>query len=55
MGLWTLDSFYVLDITQGPLTISQTLKMFDNVLLEYGGLPKIFPLAVHLELLGTPS
>ena len=29
--------------------------MFDNVLLEYGGLPKIFPLAVHLELLGTPS
>ena len=29
--------------------------MFDNVLLEYGGLPKIFPLAVHMELLGTPS
>ena len=33
----------------GPITFIETLKTFENFLLELGGLPHVFPLAVHLE------
>ena len=42
--LWTEDDS---GLPTGPLTITKTpLK---HVLLELGGLPHVFPLAVHLE------
>ena len=55
LGLWTLDFFYVLRMTQGYQlnhSLSQRLlkHFFDNVLLDHVGLILVLPLAVHLFL-----
>ena len=52
-GLWTLDFFYRLWMTQGyqlDHSLSQRLSkhFFDNVLLEHVGLIRVLPLTVHL-------
>ena len=52
-GLWTLDFFYGLRMTQDnqlDLSLSQRLlkHFFDNVLHEHVGLIWVLPLAVHL-------
>ena len=54
-GLWTLDFFYGLRMTQGyqvEHSLSQRLlkHLFDNVLLEHVGLICVLPLAVLLLL-----
>ena len=51
-GLWTLDFFYGLRMTQGyqlDHSLPQRLlkHFFDNVLLEHVGTIHVLPLAVH--------
>ena len=56
LGLWTLDCFYGLRMTQGyqlDHSLSQRLlkHFFNNVLLEHVGLFRVLPLAVQLFFL----
>ena len=46
------DTQEYLGLLSEPFNTTQTFKnVFDNVLLEHGGLPHVLPLAVHLIFL----
>ena len=52
--IWSWNIFYEFRMTQGyqldHLLSLRVLKPFcDNVVLEYGGLPHVLPLNVHLD------
>ena len=55
--LLTLGTRYrYLELLSKPLNTTQTFKfVFDNVLLEHGGLPFIPPYAVQLDLQHLPD
>ena len=53
-GIWTLDFFYGLGVTQcyqldPSLSIRLLKHFFEKVFLEHGGLPHVLHLAVHLN------